>query len=94
MKTRLVRRPPSKGAEDGWAVMTTLLGGFLVWGGIGWLLDRWLETKLFTPIGLVVGMVLGIYAVVAKFGLADGPAEKRPTDPTSGPPPAGSRRET
>jgi F0F1-type ATP synthase assembly protein I len=93
MKTRLIPKAPSKGADEGWAVMTTLLGGFIVWGGIGWLLDRWWETKVFTPIGLIVGMALGIYAVVAKFGLLHGPEEKRPTDPADEPPPASSRRE-
>ena len=93
MKTRLVPRAPSKGADEGWAVMTTLLGGFLVWGGIGLLLDRWLGTKFLTPVGLIVGMVLGIYAVVARFGLFSGPVE-RPTDPVNGPPPASTRRET
>jgi hypothetical protein len=47
-------------------VISTLLGGFAVWGGIGWSLDLWWGTRLMTPIGLVVGMALGIYAVVAR----------------------------
>ena len=70
-------RPPSAGANEGWAVMTTLIGGFLVWGGIGWLLDHWWGTRLMTPIGLILGMALGIYAVVAKFGKP--PADRLPT---------------
>ncbi len=48
--------------------MTTLIGGFLVWGGVGWLLDHWWGTRLMTPIGLILGMALGIYAVIAKVG--------------------------
>ena len=48
--------------------MTTLIGGFLVWGGVGWLLDHWWGTRLMTPIGLILGMALGIYAVIAKLG--------------------------
>jgi F0F1-type ATP synthase assembly protein I len=94
MKTRLVPKAPSKASDEGWAVMTTLIGGFIVWGGIGWLLDHWIGTRFLTPVGLVVGMALGIYAVVARFGLATGPKETRPTDPVDGPPPASSRRET
>ena len=46
-------------------MISTLIAGFAVWGGIGWLLDQWWGTRLMTPIGLIVGMALGIYAVVA-----------------------------
>lgn len=59
---------PSKGVDQGFAVLSTLISGFVVFGGIGWLLDRWWGTHLMTPIGLVVGMSLGIYAVVMQFG--------------------------
>ena len=48
--------------------MTTLIGGFLVWCGVGWLLDHWWGTRLMTPIGLILGMALGIYAVIVKVG--------------------------
>ena len=48
--------------------MSTLIAGFAVWGGIGWLLDQWWGTRLMTPIGLLIGMALGIYAVVARHG--------------------------
>ena len=68
MKMPVQARPPSPAANEGWAVMTTLIGGFLVWGGVGWLLDHWWGTRLMTPIGLILGMALGIYAVIAKVG--------------------------
>jgi len=68
MKMPVHARPPSPAANEGWAVMTTLIGGFLVWGGVGWLLDHWWGTRLMTPIGLILGMALGIYAVIAKAG--------------------------
>ena len=68
MKIRPTVRPASKGADEGWAVLSTLISGFVVFGGIGWLLDQWWGTRLMTPIGLVVGMSLGIYAVVMQFG--------------------------
>lgn len=80
------------GADQGWTVISTLLGGFAVWGVIGWLLDRWWGTHIALPIGLIVGMALGIYAVVARATHAP-PAETRPTDPQPGPPPASFRRE-
>jgi F0F1-type ATP synthase assembly protein I len=95
MKTRFLPRQRTEGADIGWSVMTTLLGGFAVWGGIGWLLDRWLETRLLTPIGLIVGMALGIYAVVARFGLAAEPSSHQPQQhaPRVPPAPVGAREE-
>ena len=68
MKKRANADSTSNGADEGWAVMTTLVGGFVLWGGIGWVLDRWLGTHFLVPIGLIVGMALGIYAVVARHG--------------------------
>lgn len=68
MKMRATDDSTSPGANEGWAVMTTLLAGFLVWGAIGWGLDRWWGTRFLTPVGLIIGMALGIYAVVARFG--------------------------
>jgi F0F1-type ATP synthase assembly protein I len=50
--------------------MSTLIAGFAVWGGVGWLLDQWWGTRLMTPIGLIVGMALGVYAVVVRHGRA------------------------
>jgi F0F1-type ATP synthase assembly protein I len=61
-------RPHSRGADEGWAVLSTLISGFVIFGGLGWLLDHWWGTRLMTPLGLVIGMGLGIYAVVARFG--------------------------
>lgn len=97
MKTRAKADSTSSGADEGWAVLTTLIGGFVVWGGIGWLLDRWLGTAFLTPIGLILGMALGIYAVVAKYGRLPQELAAKPVPPTQpsspGQPPAGARRE-
>ncbi len=68
MKKRANADSTSTGADEGWAVLTTLIGGFVLWGGIGWALDRWWGTHVLTPLGLIIGMALGIYAVVARHG--------------------------
>jgi F0F1-type ATP synthase assembly protein I len=71
--------PPRQGsgAETGWAVTGTLLSGMAVWGGLGWLLDRWLGILFFAPAGILLGTALAIYLVVARYGTVDPPAEKR-----------------
>lgn len=82
MKIRTKDVSPHSGGDVGWSVMTTLIGGFLVWGGLGLLLDRLLETKFLAPVGLIIGMVLGIYAIVARFGSS--PDEAKAPTRTSG----------
>jgi ATP synthase protein I len=58
-----------RGANQAWGVIGSLLSGVLVWGGVGWLLDRWLGFDgLFLPIGMVAGMGLGIYVVYVRYG--------------------------
>ena len=43
----------------------TLTGGILVLGGLGYAVDRWLQTSpWFLLTGLVVGIVAGFYALV------------------------------
>jgi hypothetical protein len=40
----------------------------VVWGGVGWLLDRWLSTRAFLPIGVIVGVATAIYVIAVKYG--------------------------
>src|SRR3712207_8055654 len=62
------------GAETGWAVIGTMISGMAVWGGAGWLLDRWLDTRAFFPVGIILGMAVAIYLVVARYGSAPPPS--------------------
>jgi F0F1-type ATP synthase assembly protein I len=62
----MTQEGPGRGQQDpqniGWSIVSYLLSGILVWGGVGWLLDRWLETEaLFTVVGILGGCALGIY---------------------------------
>ena len=38
-------------AGDGWTALAYLIGGLVVWGFAGWLVDRWLDTG-----GLAIGI--------------------------------------
>jgi len=47
----------------------SLLGGVLVWGGVGLLLDHWLQTgRVLTAVGIVVGFLTGFFIVYVRFG--------------------------
>lgn len=62
------RRPPSQDANAAWSVLSLLLSGMLAWGFIGWLIDRWLETEAFLPIGIIGGAAGSLYLVMKRFG--------------------------
>ncbi len=69
----------------GWSITGTMLSGIIVWGGVGWLLDRWLETRIFILVGTILGLTVAIYLIVVKYGAVDPPAGgRRPTGTTPG----------
>jgi F0F1-type ATP synthase assembly protein I len=47
------------------SIMTVeLMSAVLVWGGVGWLLDRWLDTgPWLMGIGVMTGFAAGLYLV-------------------------------
>jgi F0F1-type ATP synthase assembly protein I len=72
------------GAETGYAVIGTLISGMAVWGGAGWLLDQWLDTPVFFPVGIILGMAVAIYVVVLRFGGRPSPSGTSRTSTTQG----------
>jgi F0F1-type ATP synthase assembly protein I len=48
-----------------------MISGMAVWGGAGWLLDQWWDTRVFFPVGVILGMAVAIYVVVARYGAVD-----------------------
>lgn len=51
-----------------WSIFSYLLSGLLLWGGIGWGLDKWLNTSYFLLAGLIIGIVVSTYLVWLRFG--------------------------
>jgi len=63
------------GDAAAWTVLAYLLTGPLLYGGLGWLADRWLNTNpVFSMIGIVGGMALALYLVWFRYGAP----ERRP----------------
>jgi F0F1-type ATP synthase assembly protein I len=62
------REPSGRGAEMVWSIIGTLVAGVLAWGGIGWLLDRWLGTRFLVAVGVVVGMAGAFYLIIKRYG--------------------------
>lgn len=58
-----------KGVGTAWALMGTLASGILVWGGIGFLVDRWIGLRwVFLPAGMLIGVGASIYLVYVRYG--------------------------
>ena len=63
------RREASAGADAGWAIVSTMIGGIAVWGGIGYALDAWLGTgHVFFTIGVFLGAGGAIYLTWLRYG--------------------------
>jgi ATP synthase protein I len=59
----------SRGPNPGVTITSLLLSGMLFYGGVGWLVDRWVGTEqVFLPIGIVLGLVAALYLVYVRFG--------------------------
>ncbi len=71
-------QPPSQQPHDddrapnssqGMTALSYLVAGILVWGLIGWLVDRWLGTDgIAAGIGAVIGAAGGVYLIVRRLG--------------------------
>ena len=61
-------QPPPGPPGDAWSVVSYLISGPLLYGGIGWLLDRWLHQAWLVPVGVLVGMTLALVLVYLRFG--------------------------
>jgi F0F1-type ATP synthase assembly protein I len=65
------------GYGTAWAITGTLLAGLAAWGGIGYLVDRLVDTyPLFTAIGLILGIAGAIYLVYLRYGREEPPDER------------------
>jgi F0F1-type ATP synthase assembly protein I len=65
------RKPEEDGrdfANAAWSIPSYLVAGMLAWGGVGWLLGRWLGVEALFPIGIVLGVALAVYLVYVRYG--------------------------
>jgi hypothetical protein len=64
------RRPGRRpgGSDIVWSILGTLVAGVLAWGGIGWLLDRWLGTRFLVAVGVLVGAAGAFYLIIRRYG--------------------------
>ena len=64
--------PDDRPQGDPWHAFGYVVSGVLVYGVLGWFLDRWLGTTFLVGIGILVGAGLGIYMTFARFNRTGG----------------------
>jgi ATP synthase protein I len=63
------RRPVPGSESAGWAILSYLIGGMAVYGGLGWLIGRWAHHQpAFLAGGMVVGLALALTLVILRYG--------------------------
>lgn len=74
--------------DRGWDMSVEMIAAILLWGGVGWLVDRWLGTAPWAMVaGFLVGNAAGIYLVYVRAkadehrrAQRDQAAQGRPTE--------------
>lgn len=60
--------PSEQPSQDPWRAFSYVVTGVLVYGLVGWGLDRWWGTTYLVAVGIVVGAGLGLYLTWRAFG--------------------------
>jgi ATP synthase protein I len=60
-------RPDEIPSGDPWLAFGYLVSGVLLYGLIGWFLDRWLGTSFLVVVGILVGITLGMLMTWWRF---------------------------
>jgi ATP synthase protein I len=51
-----------------WTIVGYLISGLLIWGGIGFGLDKWLGTHFLMILGMLAGLGASLYLIWLRFG--------------------------
>lgn len=49
-------------------VLSYVLAGLLFYGGLGWLIGRWLHQSWILPVGMILGLAASVYLIVKRYG--------------------------
>ena len=61
------QEPRAPRESDGWQILSYMLGGMILYGGIGWLIGRWTGISILFPIGMVLGIGLSVALIIFRF---------------------------
>lgn len=64
------RKASAAGEREGMRALSYVIAGPVVYGGLGWVGDHFLGTQFLLPVGAVLGIVLSVYMIVKRYGVA------------------------
>lgn len=53
--------------QDGWRIFSYMIGGMVLYGGIGWLIGHWTGISVLFPLGMLVGIALSVVMIIFRF---------------------------
>jgi ATP synthase protein I len=64
------RNPPGmpEGASAGWSILSYMITGMVLYGGIGWLIGRWTHIAVLFPAGMLLGLGLALTMIILRYG--------------------------
>jgi ATP synthase protein I len=59
--------PPPTRQSDGWQILSYMLGGMILYGGIGWLVSYLTGISILFPLGMILGIGLSVALIIFRF---------------------------
>ncbi|GAA2179520.1 hypothetical protein GCM10009785_06470 [Brooklawnia cerclae] len=56
------------GRDQGMVILSYLLAGIGLYGGLGWLADHFWHISWGLPVGIIVGLAASLYIIIKRFG--------------------------
>ena len=53
--------------SDGWQILSYMLGGMILYGGVGWLISHFTGIAILFPIGMILGIGLSVAMIIFRF---------------------------
>ncbi len=57
-----------QGTDQGMIILSYLLTGIGLYGGLGWLADNLLHTSFLMVVGFIAGMIISFYIIIKRYG--------------------------
>jgi len=61
------QEPSSPRESDGWQILSYMLGGMILYGGIGWVIAHFTGISVLFPLGMILGIGLSIALIIFRF---------------------------
>jgi ATP synthase protein I len=61
------QEPRQPREADGWQILSYMLGGMILYGGVGWLVSHWTGIAILFPLGMILGIGLSIAMIIFRF---------------------------